>query len=126
MADTTTMTPTPGAGTSEFTLTKWAIIIGTVLQIIAGALESLQQAGLFHSGTTADHVVAAVLVIVGLVLQVASVFGYQSSRTAVKVGAMQAAAAQTIAQLKSSGLNHTGPGTVSPHATAPAASGANP
>lgn len=120
MADAITTTPAPGASTSEFTLTKYAVIIGTILQVVAGALESLQSAGLFHSGGTADHVVAAVLVIAGLVLQVCSVLGYQGSRTALKTAGIQGAAAQGIAALKSAGLMQTGPGTVAPEATAPA------
>ena len=74
MADPTT----PGISTSEGKLTVVAMIVGSLLEAIAGVLHTVQDAG--HAAPWFP----AVFAVVGVLLQVASLLGYQKSRTLVK------------------------------------------
>lgn len=80
------MALTPGSTTSEYRLTLAAIVIGTVAEAVAGILQSLQA-----QGVAAPWFPTALLV-VGLVMQVAALFGYQKARAVVKVAALEAGA----------------------------------
>lgn len=76
MADTN---PTAsGPSTSEGKLTLVAIILGTVLEGLAGVLHAVQDAG--HAAPWFP----AVLAVVGVLLQLATVLGYQKARTVLK------------------------------------------
>lgn len=76
MAETT---PTAsGMTTSEGKLTLFAMVLGTLLEALAGVLHTLQDAG--HAAPWFP----AVLAIVGVLLQLASVLGYQKARTVLK------------------------------------------
>ena len=68
----------PGLATSEGKLTLIAVIVGTILEGVAGVLHTLQDAG------QAAPWFPAVLAVVGVLLQLASLLGYQKSRTLVK------------------------------------------
>lgn len=75
-----------GTSTSEFKLATLAVIIGTALQGVSGVLISLQEAGF------AAPWIPVVLAVVGVLLQIASVLGYTSSRAAVKTALIDAQA----------------------------------
>lgn len=77
MADETTPAA-PGMSTSEGKLTVVAMVVGTLLESAAGLLHSLQDAG--HAAPWFP----AVLAIVGVLLQLATLLGYQRSRTLLK------------------------------------------
>lgn len=89
------MEQTPGMQTSEGKLTIAALVLGTVLEGIAGVLDQLTAAG--HA---AGWFTVALLIVGGL-LQVCSLLGYKASRTMVKVAAIRAEAAQQIAAQQS-------------------------
>lgn len=74
-----------GSSTSEFKLTTLVVIIGTILEGAAGVLHALE-------GAVAAPWIPAVLAIIGMLLQVASVLGYTSSRAAVKTALIDASA----------------------------------
>lgn len=82
MADTTPATS--GTSTSEFKLTTAAMVLGAVLEGVATVLHTLQD-----SGISAPWFSVA-LVALGAVIQVASLFGYQKSRTLVKAALIAA------------------------------------
>lgn len=75
---------TPGMTTSEGKLTLAAVIIGTILEGLAGVLHTLQDAG--HAAPWFP----AVLAVVGVLLQLASVLGYTKARTVLKATAINA------------------------------------
>lgn len=77
---------TPGSQTTEFKLTLLAQLVGIVAEAAAAVLHTLQDAG--HAAPWFP----AVLVAVGLVLQVVTLLGYQKSRTLVKAATVQAEA----------------------------------
>lgn len=83
MADETT--PSTGFSTSEGKLTLVAVIVGTILDAVAGVLDSLQSAG--HGATWFPSVLA----VCGVLLQLVSLLGYQKARTLFKVGVAPAA-----------------------------------
>lgn len=70
--------PTPGLTTSEGKLTVIAVIVGTILEALAGVLHALQDSG--HAAPWFP----AVLAVVGVLLQLATVLGYQKARTVLK------------------------------------------
>lgn len=72
----------PGSATSEFKLSAFVAVVGTILQVAGVALEALRD-----SGVSAPWVSIALLV-VGTLLQIATALGYQKSRTAVKTAAL--------------------------------------
>lgn len=80
MAETTTNTnPTaPGPQTSEFKLTAVALIVGIVLESTSAVLHALQDAG------TQAPWIPGVLAVIGALVQIAGLFGYQKGRAAVK------------------------------------------
>lgn len=73
-----------GPATSEFKLTAVAVVIGAILEGVVGVLHSLQDAGMSAPW------IPAVLAIIGVVLQVATLLGYQKSRTLVKASLIAA------------------------------------
>ena len=75
----TTEAVTPGKQTSEFKLTAVAMIAGAVLEAFAAILHTLQDQGVQAPW------MAAVFAVIGVLLQVASLLGYQKTRAAVKV-----------------------------------------
>lgn len=77
MADETNAVA-PGMSTSEGKLTLIAVILGTILEGLAGVLHSVQDAG--HAAPWFP----AVLTVVGVLLQITTLLGYQKSRTALK------------------------------------------
>lgn len=83
MADETTPAA-PGMSTSEGKLTLMAVIIGTILEGLAGVLHSVQDAG--HAAPWFP----AVLAVIGVLLQLASLLGYQKSRTLLKASVIAA------------------------------------
>lgn len=77
---TTTLTTAPGNGTSEYQLTKWAIGIGTALDVVvAPALAGLSQ---YMPGA---HWLAVATAVSGALLSICALYGYQRSRTGVKM-----------------------------------------
>lgn len=78
-----------GKATSEFSLTRIAVIVGAVLEAGAGVLHVLQESG------TAAPWFPAVMAIVGALLQICTIFGYQRGRALVKQAAVYAEAATT-------------------------------
>jgi hypothetical protein len=79
MADGTNTNPTaPGPQTSEFKLTVVALIVGAILEGASAVLHGLQEAG------TQAPWIPGVLAVIGALLQVASIFGYQKGRAVVK------------------------------------------
>lgn len=91
-------TPTPGAQTSEFSLTKLAMIIGTIATILFGLLSQVQ--GLIPGGSKEAGYIAAALAVCAMALKLASLFGYQSSRTDVKVAAIEKQAQVVAVQVQ--------------------------
>lgn len=67
-----------GGSTTEFKLTALAIIIGTALESVAGVMHSIQDQGL---GASWFPMVFAVL---GALVQIAGLAGYQKGRTLLK------------------------------------------
>jgi hypothetical protein len=95
MAETEQTSPADaGTTTSEFKLTAIAMVVGVCLEAAAGVLHAIQDAGV------AAPWIPAVLAIVGALIQVASLFGYQKSRTLVKV-AVAASEAPLVSPPKS-------------------------
>lgn len=76
MSDTNPMAS--GSTTSEWTITKVAMVVGGILEGAAVALGTLQ------GQVAAGPWLAAVLAVIGVLLQVAAVFGYQKGRTVLK------------------------------------------
>lgn len=72
-----------GTTTSEFKLATVVIILGTILEGAAAVLHGLE-------GVVAAPWIPAVLAVLGVLLQIASVLGYSSSRTAVKTALIEA------------------------------------
>ncbi len=79
----------PGNTTSEFSLTRIALIVGALLETAAGVLHTLQDSGV------AAPWFPAVLAVLGALIQVAGLFGYVKSRTLVKA-ALAASDAPTL------------------------------
>lgn len=73
---------TPGSETSEYRLTKMMVVIGVVLQSLAGVLATLPQDLKW---------VAVASALCGTVLQVLTVLGYVKGRTVLKAEAVRAA-----------------------------------
>lgn len=91
MADTDQTSPADaGHTTSEFKLTTAVVVIGAVLEGAAGVLHAIQ-------GTVAAPWIPAVLAVIGVLLQIASVLGYTQSRAAVKTALIAADAQGTAA-----------------------------
>jgi hypothetical protein len=90
-----------GASTSEFGLVRTMVILGGVLELTSGVLEQLQNSGLLSAGGKAQSGVTIALVVIGGLLQIASVLGYTRSRQALKTTHMQATAAAVIAAASS-------------------------
>jgi hypothetical protein len=74
MADATAA----GTSTSEFKLAAVAMVLGTILEGAGAVLHALQDAGVQAPW------IPAVLAALGVILQVASLFGYTKSRTILK------------------------------------------
>lgn len=88
MADTN---PTAtGPSTSEGKLTLVAVILGTILEGLGAVLHQVQDAG--HGAVWFP----AVLAIIGVLLQLATVLGYQKSRTVLKATMVAADAAPAV------------------------------
>lgn len=98
MADTGSGGITPGVGTSEFKLTVAAFIAGTILDAAGGAIQSLQAGGVNATWF------ATALAVLGVLVQIMSVFGYQKSRTALKVADMVGVSAGSQAMLAATGM----------------------
>lgn len=80
MADTN---PTAaGPSTSEFKLTALAIVIGSILEAVAGVMHSIQDAGMGASWF------AMVFAILGALIQIAGLAGYQKGRVLLKAAAL--------------------------------------
>lgn len=77
MANETNATA-PGMSTSEGKLTLVAVVVGTILEALSGVLHYAQDAG--HAAPWFP----AVLAVVGVLLQLATVMGYQKARTVLK------------------------------------------
>lgn len=75
---TVTNPAAPGNQTSEFKLTRIALVLGAALEGFAGILHTLKDAGVEAPWF------ATALLVVGAAVQIASLFGYQRSRTVVK------------------------------------------
>jgi hypothetical protein len=87
------MDVTPGKESTEFKLTRLAFMVGTLLEVVAATLHSLQ------AGGVSAPWFPAVLTVVGVALQVLPLVGYQKSRTLVKAEAARAAAPDDAAAL---------------------------
>lgn len=68
----------PGLSTSEGKLTLIAVIVGTLLDAAAGLMQTLQDSG--HAAPWFPTVLATL----GVLLQLASLLGYQKARTLLK------------------------------------------
>jgi hypothetical protein len=77
-----------GHTTSEFKLTALAMIVGSILEAVAGVMHSLQDAGMGASWF------AMAFAIIGALIQIAGLAGYQKGRTLLKA-AMLASDAPT-------------------------------
>lgn len=75
---TETTPAAPGMSTSEGKLTLVAVVVGTILEALASVLHYAQDAG--HAAPWFP----AVLAVVGVLLQLATLMGYQKSRTLLK------------------------------------------
>lgn len=78
-----------GLSTSEGKLTAIAMVVGALLEGVAGVLHTLQDAG--HAAPWFP----AVFAVVGVLLQLASLLGYQKSRTLLKAAAIASDSAPT-------------------------------
>lgn len=74
----------PGVETSEYKLTKYVFIAGTLVTLAGVVLESLASLGIGHS------FVGAAIIAVGLLAKLVRAAGYQSSRDALKSEAIAA------------------------------------
>lgn len=90
---------TSGKHTTEWTLTLIAQVLGGVLEMAATAIQTLQAGGVNATWF------AGVLAIIGVVLQVATAFGYVRGRAIVKSAALAAGAlaAQDVVTAKQAG-----------------------
>ncbi len=79
MADSTNLS---GVKTSEFGLTAASMLLGAVLEGVAVVMNQLQANGIDKPW------MHAVMVVAGMLLQITSLYGYQRSRTSVKMGAL--------------------------------------
>lgn len=86
MADAGSITPTPGKETSEFSLTKLVLIVGSVVTGAGVVLEGLAQAGV------GEKWIGLALVIVGSLTNLLRIAGYQSGRNQFKTAALEASA----------------------------------
>lgn len=77
-----------GTTTSEYTITKWAVILGIVATVLGGVTEILTQLAPQLSGFKWYGVVMMVLGVIGTVL---AQLGYAKNRTALKIAALQTA-----------------------------------
>jgi hypothetical protein len=86
MADPTpdTNPAAPGSSTSEFKLTIVAFVIGSLLELAAGIMHSIQDAG---QGASWFPMVFSVL---GALTQILGLFGYQKGRAVVKASLIAA------------------------------------
>ena len=82
----------PGKNTSEFSLTKWVIIIGTVLDLAGIVLEALKEQ--VHAGWF-----PTVLVVVGTLMALVKALGYTRSRTMLKLADLAPVIAPEVAQV---------------------------
>lgn len=73
-----------GRHTSEWTVTKIALVVGAVLEALATGIHSLQAGGVNATWF------AMALAVIGVVLQAATFFGYQKGRATVKAAAITA------------------------------------
>jgi hypothetical protein len=80
------MEPTPGSATSEFSITKYIILVGGILEGLGVSLEAVDM----FDGVAGNGPVGAVLVAVGAILQIAVALGYQKVRARVKLAAIMA------------------------------------
>lgn len=94
-APTPATTVTPGNQTSEFSLTKFAMIAGNVLAALGVILTSVQV--FFPSDSKAGIYVGLAIVFIGKATSLLSLFGYNSGRADVKVAAAQADGAKAAA-----------------------------
>lgn len=97
-APTPATTVTPGNQTSEFSLTKFAMIAGNVLAALGVILASLQV--FFPSDSKAGIYVSLAIVFIGKATSLLSLFGYNSGRVDVKVAAAQADGAKAAAPVQ--------------------------
>jgi hypothetical protein len=72
----------PGVETSEYALTKYVFIAGTVVTLAGVVLESLAAMGIGHA------YVGTALAAVGILAKLLQAAGYQSKRTALKTEAI--------------------------------------
>lgn len=84
-----------GTQTSEFKLTVVAQVLGAILEAASVALHTLGDAGLGGS------IVSVALVVVGVLLQIATLMGYQKARTMVKVAEQNTKSAEAYASASS-------------------------
>lgn len=86
------MEPTSnGLSTSEGRLTLIAFVVGTLLEAVSGVLTSLDGSAGLDISRGWPH---AVMMVVGLALQVLPLLGYQKARTTLKGVSVAAAAGQ--------------------------------
>jgi hypothetical protein len=80
MADTNPLAP--GNTTSEFRLTQLALVAGVVLEGAGGVIQGLQSGGVNATWF------AIALAVIGMLVQVCSLFGYVKGRAVVKAAAL--------------------------------------
>ena len=88
-------TVTPGAQSSEFTITKYVMIFGGVLTVLFGMLSQVQE--MLPSGSKIGGYIAAALSVVSMLLMLAKALGYTNSRDNQKVAVIQAHSAAITA-----------------------------
>jgi hypothetical protein len=91
MADDTTVTPAPGVSTSEYSMTKWVMILGYAAFGIGVAMDVLTAVSSSFPTLTW---VGPVLNVLGLVSGLLAQLGYNRGRVLVKTAASAATAAK--------------------------------
>lgn len=82
-----------GNTTSEYALTKWVMVAGMVLTVIAAVLQELQNQGMNFGW------LPVALAIVGPLMALVKAMGYTASRTHVKTAELAAKGAMEVAHL---------------------------
>lgn len=73
-----------GRHTSEWSVTRLAVVVGAILETMATGIHGLQAGGVNATWF------AVALAVIGVALQVVSIFGYQKGRATVKAAAITA------------------------------------
>jgi hypothetical protein len=86
--------PTPGVATSEYAVTKLAVVLSILASVVGVVLDTLPQLQAAVPG--ASHWTGPVLAVVGVVGTVLTALGYQVTRASVKAAAHAAATAPAV------------------------------